>query len=275
MRESRSFRVVGDLRKVSAADDSDLIKIEGVASTETKDRAGEIVLASAIKAAIPDFMARGRGPLREMHQNIAAGTVDTIEVNEARETVITATVVDPVVCRKVETQTLASLSIGGKVLARDAKDRSIITKIRLTEISLVDVGANPDAGFVLAKVDDGDDDDDDADTIAEFEASNEALATALTKIAERVEPMTAKFAAMAAENQRLAKRVQVLEAEKAATASASAPATAAPTPSPVEMFRKAEGALDDLSDLLDGIMGRVERAERTDALIRATPAGQA
>jgi hypothetical protein len=272
MRESRSFRIVGDLRKVSAAAEADLIKIECVASTESRDHAGEIVLASAIKAAIPDFMIRGKGALRSMHDLIAAGTVDTIEVNEARETVISATVVDPVVIRKVETETLRSLSIGGKVLARDATDRTIITKIRLSEVSLVDVGANPDAGFVLAKVDD---DDDDADTIAELSEANEKLNTALTKIAERVEPLTSKFNALAAENQRLAKRVRDLEAEKSVAVATPAPAPTPLPPYPVEMFRKTEGILDDLSDMLDGVMGRVERAERTDQLVRAKPAGRA
>lgn len=68
------MQIFAKLRKV-VEDDDGTLEIEGIASTETIDRDGEIVKASAIKAALPDFMDGGSGPLREMHRPIAAGKV--------------------------------------------------------------------------------------------------------------------------------------------------------------------------------------------------------
>ena len=42
-------------------------------------------------------------------------------------------------------------SIGGKVLARDPKNRKIVTKVLLNEISIVDRPCNPDAKFDIWK----------------------------------------------------------------------------------------------------------------------------
>ncbi|MDI9846558.1 hypothetical protein QM467_00640 [Rhodoblastus sp. 17X3] len=149
---SARFHVYGRLRKVEEDDDG-LLHITGIASTEEVDRSGEIVLASAIRKAIPDFMAHGTGALRSMHGLDAAGKVDHVEIDDKNRTLIEATVVDPVAIKKVQTGVLKGLSIGGKVLGRDPKNSKIITKIAWSELSLVDRPANPEAVLDLWKAD--------------------------------------------------------------------------------------------------------------------------
>lgn len=141
--------------------------VTGVASSEATDAAGEIILADAIRGALPDFFRHGTGALREMHQLSAAGTVDEAEVDgDTNKTIISATVVDPLAIKKIETKTYKGFSIGGKVLKRNSDNRKIIEQISLSEISLVDRPCNPDAVFDMWKADaDGADDSDDADDI--------------------------------------------------------------------------------------------------------------
>jgi hypothetical protein len=131
--------VYGDIRKAEEQDDGTLC-IEGIASAEVVDSAGETILASAMKAAIPGFLGKaGVGALREMHQNIAAGRVDSVTVDDdTGETRIVGTVVDPGTIRKVKASVLRGLSVGGRVLARDKKNPKIITKVDWTELSCVE-----------------------------------------------------------------------------------------------------------------------------------------
>ncbi|WP_044558436.1 hypothetical protein, partial [Azospirillum sp. B4] len=131
------MRLFGNFTKVEEGADGTLM-VEGIATTETVDGDGEVVAADAVKAALPDFLRLGTGPLREMHQPLAAGRVDAAAVGADRRTRITATVVDPVAIRKVKAGVYKGFSIGGKVTARDPDDRNTITALRLTEISLVD-----------------------------------------------------------------------------------------------------------------------------------------
>jgi hypothetical protein len=58
---------------------------------------------------------------------------------------------------KIEEDVLKGFSVGGKITSRDSVNKSIITGIRLTEISVVDRPSNPEAVFKLAKVDGADD----------------------------------------------------------------------------------------------------------------------
>jgi hypothetical protein len=126
------------------------LSIEGIASTESVDSDGEVVKAAAIEAAIPDFMRYGSGAMREMHQPMAAGTVDKAEVIEGK-TLITGTVVDPVAITKVKAGVYKGFSIGGKVTNRDDLNKKHVTGVRLVEISLVDRPANPDAVISMWK----------------------------------------------------------------------------------------------------------------------------
>lgn len=142
------MKLFGTISKVLENADGTLT-VAGIASSEAKDSDGEIIKASAIKAAIPDFMTFGA--LREMHQNIAAGTTLALEVLDSGVTHIEALVVDPVSIKKVLTGVLKGFSIGGKVTKRNDKQRNIIEGITLTEISLVDRPANPDSVIQLYK----------------------------------------------------------------------------------------------------------------------------
>jgi phage head maturation protease len=144
------MRLFGTLTKIEDQPDGTL-KVFGVASTGARDEAGEIVRPEAMKAALPDY---ARYPaLREMHQPTAAGRTLEASVDDDGATRIVAHVVDPVAIAKVKSRTYSGFSIGGRVLARDPADASIITKIRLSEISLVDRPANPEAVIDLWKAD--------------------------------------------------------------------------------------------------------------------------
>lgn len=144
------FRQFGAITKVEDQDDG-TIKVWGVASSEARDQQGETITAAAMKAALPDY---GRFPaLREMHEPSAAGRVVEAEVDDHGITQICAHVVDPLAITKVRAGVYAGFSIGGKVLKRDTADRSVITALKLVEISLVDSPCNPDAVINMWKAD--------------------------------------------------------------------------------------------------------------------------
>lgn len=132
--------------------DDGFVTFSGIASSEAVDAAGETILATAMEAALPDFMSLGTGNLREMHQLSAAGTIDSAEVDKKTgETRVTGTVVDPVSITKIRAGVYKGLSIGGKVLERDKKNKNIITKLKLVEISLVDRPSCPEAVLEIFK----------------------------------------------------------------------------------------------------------------------------
>jgi phage head maturation protease len=144
------MRLFGELTKIEDQPDGTL-KVYGVASTGARDDAGEIVRPEAMKAALPDY---ARYPaLREMHQPNAAGRTLEASVDDDGVTRIVAHVVDPVAVAKVKSRTYSGFSIGGKILARDPADATVITRIQLSEISLVDRPANPEAVIDLWKAD--------------------------------------------------------------------------------------------------------------------------
>lgn len=152
----KKFKLYGDFEKIEKLEDG-TVKVSGIASSETVDGAGETVTASAMKAAIPDYMAFGA--VREMHQPIAAGTAISIETGDDGITRFEALVVDEGSIKKVlsDPPVLKGFSIGGKVTGRDDLNKSIITGLKLNEISLVDRPCNPDAKMAIAKLeDDGD-----------------------------------------------------------------------------------------------------------------------
>ncbi len=147
------MKIYAPFQKVEAQDDGTII-VAGIASTEAVDADGEIIKASAIAAALPDFMRHGTGALREMHQLSAAGTVISARV-EGGETMIEAHVVDPVAVKKVQAGVYKGFSVGGKVIGRDAEMRKTITAVKLIEISLVDRPNNPDAVLTCWKAEGG------------------------------------------------------------------------------------------------------------------------
>lgn len=198
------------LRKVEDADDGSIM-VSGIVSTETPDSTGETILASAIKKALPAYK---RYPaIREMHGLVAAGRAVDIDVDDDGVTHLTAHIVDPSAVAKVKAKVYGGFSVGGKVVKRDSKDRTIITEIVLAEISLVDRPSHPAAAITMWKVDAGAGDDNLAKVIGERDHLAEALANrdaAIAELADHVETTLAKVTAIVAENAELRKQLAEL-----------------------------------------------------------------
>ena len=143
-------KLYAEIAKMEAQDDG-TVKVWGYASSEAVDSDGEVITAEAMKAAIPDYMKFGA--VREMHGSNAAGTAIEINVEDDGRTFFGAHIVDPVAVTKVKKGVYKGFSIGGGVTARDELNKSQITGLKLTEISLVDRPANPDAVFTCYKAD--------------------------------------------------------------------------------------------------------------------------
>jgi HK97 family phage prohead protease len=123
----------------------------GYASTEALDSQGEIVKREALEAALPDYMRFAN--IREMHQPSAIGVATEAEMDE-RGLYLAARIVDPTAWEKVTAGVYKGFSIGGSVVARDKVQKHVITGVKLSEISLVDRPANPEAVFTMYKADD-------------------------------------------------------------------------------------------------------------------------
>lgn len=143
-------KVYADIAKTEELDDG-TVKVWGYASSEAEDSDGETIKADAMKAALPDYMKWAN--VREMHQAKAAGTAIEAEVQDDGRTWFGAHIVDSEAVKKVKASVYKGFSIGGKVTARDNLNKSIITGIKLVEVSLVDRPANPEAVFTVVKAD--------------------------------------------------------------------------------------------------------------------------
>lgn len=134
----------------------DGVVIEGIASTERVDSAGEVVDYDSLKAHIPDYEQWMN--IRAMHQPIAAGKALVVTPDdEARTVYLRALIVDDDCIKKVRAQVYKGFSVGGKADSRLVKradgstyNRRFVTL--LSEISLADRPANPDARFTLVKM---------------------------------------------------------------------------------------------------------------------------
>jgi hypothetical protein len=122
----------------------------GYASTEALDSQGEIVRREALEAALPDYMRFAN--IREMHQPSAVGVATEAELDD-RGLYLAAHIVDPGAWEKVTSGVYKGFSIGGRVVERDRVQKHVITGVKLSEISLVDRPANPEAVFTMFKVD--------------------------------------------------------------------------------------------------------------------------
>lgn len=188
------MRLYGKFTKIEERDDGTLV-VAGVASSETKDADDEVVKRDAMMEALPDYFKSGPA-LREMHQPMAAGKGLHASVDAQGRTQFEALVVDPVAVKKVQTGVYTGFSIGGRVLRRNEEDPRVIEAIRLTEISLVDRPANPDARISLWKAEDSATEEEShmdeltkaQERIAllegEVKAAQEKVATAEAKVAE-------------------------------------------------------------------------------------------
>ncbi|HZK91163.1 MAG TPA: XkdF-like putative serine protease domain-containing protein [Stellaceae bacterium] len=124
--------------------DAEQRMVWGYASTDAEDDQGEIITRDALGAALADYLKFAN--IREMHQMSAVGVAEEASVDD-KGLYVGARIVDPRAWDKVTGGVYKGFSVGGKVRARDARDRNIITALTLTEISLVDRPANPEAVF--------------------------------------------------------------------------------------------------------------------------------
>lgn len=147
----KELRLFGTFTKVNDEERT----VEGVITSEAEDVQEDVVDYEATKVAVEDW--RKWGNIREMHQPKAAGVAETITLNDdAKNVVVKAKVVDDDAWAKVKAGVYKGYSIGGKVLAsvmQKAGDHSVrrITNYLLTEVSLVDRPANPEAVFSVVK----------------------------------------------------------------------------------------------------------------------------
>ena len=125
--------------------DEDKRLVYGYASTEAVDSQGEIVEKSAIEGALPDYMKFGN--IREMHQAIAVGKAQSAKMDN-KGLFLVAKIVDKGAWEKVKEGVYNGFSIGGRKLMTMGNK---IKKLLLSEISIVDRPANPEALFTLVK----------------------------------------------------------------------------------------------------------------------------
>lgn len=222
---SNQIKFFGSFTKMAKQDDGCVI-VEGICSSEAVDHDGELIKADAMRAALPDFMKFGN--IREMHQPLAAGIAMKCDVQDDGKTYLQARIVDPVAVKKCETGVYKGFSIGGGVLERDEINKTVITKIRLSEISLVDRPANPDAVFTLGKVSDVEKADSHHNKIGEF-ATAAAAATKAAHAASKTAKsgQTGHHAAAAAAHTHAAHKHETAAANHTGTHASSHKAAAA------------------------------------------------
>jgi hypothetical protein len=179
-----------------AKQDTEQRIVYGIASTDTLDGqggvmdgvpfVGDIVDPSAIEGALDDYMQWAN--VREMHNSHAAGTALAADIVDGK-LMLAVKVVDDTAWKKVREGVYKGFSIGGRVIKAvleklpDGRYVRRILKLLLTEISLVDRPANPDARILVFKGTAMDKEEEEEKT----EESPQALA-ALQKLAEKVAP---------------------------------------------------------------------------------------
>jgi phage head maturation protease len=115
--------------------DAEQRMVWGYASTEALDEQGEIIKREALEAALGDYMRFAN--IREMHRPSAVGVAKEATIDD-KGLYLAAKIVDDEAWEKVVQGVYKGFSIGGRVTARDLADRSVITGLALTEISVVD-----------------------------------------------------------------------------------------------------------------------------------------
>lgn len=139
--QKNNLQVYANITKV----DEEKRMVYGYASTEALDSQGEVIKREAIERALPDYMKFGN--IREMHQPSAVGKTKEATMDD-KGLYIGVKVVDDSAWAKVKEGVYSAFSIGGRKLMQ--KGREILDMV-LTEISLVDRPANPEAVFDMYK----------------------------------------------------------------------------------------------------------------------------
>lgn len=129
--------------------------VYGIATDETPDLDGDVVDYAATKAAVAEWQ-KWRN-VREMHAPSAVGIAEEITLDDVEKALtVGVKVVDEAAWAKVKAGVYKGFSIGGRItgtIRERVGDQRVrrITDYMLTEISLVDRPANPNAAFRLVK----------------------------------------------------------------------------------------------------------------------------
>ena len=172
--------------------DAERRMVWGYASTEALDDQGERVTREALAGALDGYMRFAN--IREMHQNSAVGVAKEAEIDD-RGLYLGAKIVDDDAWRKVVEGVYNGFSIGGRVTARDPADRKLITGLALTEISVVDRPANPEAVFDCWKLSAASEDAAPETQMRSDAPSAERLCTTIEQLCDLVAALLAKDSA--------------------------------------------------------------------------------
>jgi phage head maturation protease len=155
---SKQFNLSIPISKI----DEDQRMVWGIATSEAVDSQGDVVDYEASKAAFSAWL----GNIREMHQPVAVGKAIDIQFDDVNKQVMIGAKISESTDGenawiKVKENVLTGFSIGGsvkKVAKEVAKDKNgndtPVTRImeyELSETSLVDSPANPEAMFIMVK----------------------------------------------------------------------------------------------------------------------------
>jgi len=179
----------------------------GIASTDTMDGQpgvmdgtpyiGDVIDPAAIKGALADYLEYAN--VREMHANSAVGTAIKAELRD-NQLWLSVKVVDDGAWQKVKAGVYKGFSIGGRIVKAvleklpDGRYIRRILELVLTEISLVDRPANPDARILLFKME-APMADEPLDTPTAPPALDADTIAAIKKLAGTQQPPLAKAAA--------------------------------------------------------------------------------
>jgi hypothetical protein len=130
--------------------------VTGIATSETFDSQGERLLYEGSKQAFKNW----RGNVREMHSNLAVGKALEISADDNSRSITVKSYISkgaPDTWEKLKDGTLQYYSVGGTRLRSVVKDdgKRVTSEWSMSELSLVDSGANPDSKIVLVKAVDG------------------------------------------------------------------------------------------------------------------------
>lgn len=150
MAKTKALFQFGFTKTETQADGS--LLVAGTATSEAIDSQGDVMDYGASVAAFDKFA----GNVREMHQPKAVGRAVKVTKNEETksievEALISSGAADTI--QLVKDGVLRGFSVGGEILATKAEKRDGVDVRRVTawkchELSLVDVGANPDSNNV-------------------------------------------------------------------------------------------------------------------------------
>lgn len=177
---------------ISKVDDEQRM-VYGIASTEALDVQGEVVTKEAMADALGDYMKFAN--IREMHQPSAVGVAKSAEIDADGRTHISVHVVDDSAWAKVKAGVYKGFSIGGKAVS---KVEGVIKSLRLSEISLVDRPANPEALITVWKADGAQTPEQDVATLAEMLDKGEVTPARLIELAKADKAAAEQAAADAA-----------------------------------------------------------------------------